>query len=64
MDPGYIESNFQTYDKTFSPEGDDPCISKLYRVSNYSKDGTIPNSLPRPDANIAQDMEHSDLNTK
>src|SRR5882724_1443741 len=61
---GYIESNFQTYDKTFSPEGDDPLHFKTYtEFLTTSKDGTLPNSLPRPDANIAPGYGASDLNT-
>lgn len=59
---GYIESNFQTIDKTFSPEGVDPLHIKAYaEVLAASKDGKIPSVLPRPDANIAPGYGPSDL---
>lgn len=50
---GYIESDFQTYDKTFSPEGVDPIhIARYASLLDASKGGIITNSLPRPDANL------------
>jgi hypothetical protein len=51
---GYINSNFQIYDKTYSPEGYDAIHIKEYtEFLTTSKDGSIPSFLPRPDANIA-----------
>lgn len=51
---GYVESDFQTYDGTFSPEGVDPLHIKRYtRLLESSKDGSLSNDLPRPDANLA-----------
>lgn len=51
---GYIESNFQTFDNTFSPEGNDPLHIREYtELLSSSKNGYIPDILPRPDANIA-----------
>lgn len=50
---GYIESDFQTFDKTFSPEGVDPIHIRRYaRLLEASKDGKITEDLPRPDANL------------
>lgn len=50
----YIESNFQAYDETFSPEGNDPLHIKEYtELVSSSKNGKIPEALPRPDANVA-----------
>lgn len=50
----YIESNFQTYDKTFSPEGNDPLHIKNYtELLSSSANGRVPKTLPRPDANVA-----------
>jgi len=51
---GYIESNFQTFDNTFSPEGVDPIHIRRYtRLLEASKKGIITDDLPRPDANLA-----------
>lgn len=51
---GYIESNFQTYDGTYSPEGVDPLHIRRYtRLLNASFDGQVSKDLPRPDANLA-----------
>ena len=59
---GYIDSNFQTYDKTFSPEGEDPLHIKSYtEFLAASQNGTLPNTLPRPDANIAAGYGEKDL---
>lgn len=50
----YIESNFQTFDQTFSPEGNDPLHIKEYtELVASSGNGKVPKVLPRPDANIA-----------
>lgn len=50
---GYIESNFQTYDQTYSPEGNDPLHIRLYtEFLEGSKNGQRESALPRPDANI------------
>ena len=59
---GYIDSNFQTYDKTFSPEGEDPLHIKSYtEFLAASQNGTVPNTLPRPDANVAAGYGEKDL---
>lgn len=59
---GYIESNFQTYDKTFSPEGVDPIHIKGYaRFLESSLNGKAMVDLPRPDANIAPGYGSTDL---
>ncbi len=51
---GYIESNFQTYERIYSTEGNDPLHVKEYtELVAASKNGRIPDVLPRPDANIA-----------
>lgn len=58
----YIPPNFQSIDKTFSPEGNDPLhISSYGQLLSSSKDGIIPNLLPRPDANIAPGYGAEDL---
>ncbi len=58
----YIESNFQTYDATFSPEGNDPLHIKNYtELLAASKNGRLPVILPRPDANIAGGFGKEDL---
>lgn len=58
----YIESNFQTFDKTYSPEGNDPLHIKTYtELLSVSKDGKVPALLPRPDANIASGYGQEDL---
>ena len=50
----YIDSNFQTFDGTFSPDGNDPLHLKNYtELLAASKNGRLPDLLPRPDANIA-----------
>lgn len=50
----YILPNFQTYDGTYSPEGNDPLHRKAYGLLLASSaDGKYPDLLPRPDANIA-----------
>lgn len=50
----YIKPNFQTYDKTYSPEGNDPLYIETYgALLASSSNGKIPDVLPRQDANIA-----------
>ncbi|HZQ29624.1 MAG TPA: YfhO family protein [Patescibacteria group bacterium] len=50
---GYVESNFQIMDKTYSPEGVDPLHLKRYtRLIEVSRKGEFVKELPRPDANI------------
>ena len=50
----YIPANFQSVDKTYSPEGNDPLhISRYTELLSSSNNGKLPNILPRPDANIA-----------
>lgn len=52
---GYIQPNFQTFDRTFSPEGRDPLHLKAYTAFiETARTGKIPETLPRPDANIVQ----------
>jgi len=59
---GYISPNFQTVDKTYSPEGNDPLhINRYGELLASSKDGLLPNLLPRPDANIASGFSTEDL---
>ena len=59
---GYVESNFQTYDKTYSPEGVDPIHIKRYtRLIEAGKNGKIVEELPRPDANLAPGYGSTDL---
>lgn len=59
---GYIPPNFQTLDNTFSAEGNDPLhISSYGELLASSKDGKLPNLLPRPDANIAPGYGTEDL---
>lgn len=58
----YIESNFQTFDGTFSPEGNDPLHVREYtELLSSSKNGRIPKILPRPDANVAPGFGKEDL---
>ncbi len=58
----YIESNFQTYDGTFSPEGNDPLHIREYtELLSASKTGRVPKVLPRPDANVAPGFGKEDL---
>ncbi len=58
----YIESNFQTFDQTFSTEGNDPLHIKNYtEILAASKTGRLPEILPRPDANIAGGFGSEDL---
>ncbi len=60
----YITSNFQTYDKTFSPEGDDPLHIKPYtELLETSGNGKVPDVLSRPDANIAPGYGEKDLDS-
>ncbi len=61
---GYIPPNFQSVDKTFSPEGNDPLhISSYGELLAASKYGELPEVLPRPDANIAPGYGDTDLKT-
>ncbi len=58
----YIQSNFQSVDGTFSPEGNDPLhISRYGELLASSKNGQLPKVLPRPDANIAPGFGADDL---
>lgn len=60
----YIPANFQSVDGTFSPEGNDPLhISRYTELLAASKDGKLPQILPRPDANIAGGFGPDDLKT-
>jgi hypothetical protein len=58
----YIKPNFQTVDKTYSPEGVDPLHIAFYtELLASSKEGIVPKVLPRPDANIAPGYGLTDL---
>ena len=58
----YVESNFQTYDRTFSPEGNDPLHIREYtELLSASKNGRVPQVLPRPDANVAPGFGKEDF---
>lgn len=58
----YIPANFQTVDKTYSPEGNDPLhIASYGKLLASSANGKIPEALPRPDANIAPGYGQDDL---
>lgn len=58
----YILPNFQSVDKTYSPEGNDPLHIKEYgELLASTKNGKVPDVLPRPDANIAPGFGESDL---
>ncbi|HVZ12405.1 MAG TPA: YfhO family protein [Patescibacteria group bacterium] len=60
--PGYIESDFQTYDGVFSTEGNDPLHIKSYtQMLLASGNGQVPTVLPRPDANIQAGFGKEDL---
>ncbi len=59
---GYIESNFQLMDKTFSPEGNDPLHIRTYtELLSSSKNGKLSENLPRPDANIERGFGEKNL---
>jgi hypothetical protein len=61
-DQGLIESNFQTADKVFSPEGNDPLHNKQYtEFIMSSKDGKVPTIPARPDANIFNSNTDTEL---
>ncbi len=58
----YIPANFQTIDGTYSPEGNDPLHIESYgQLLASSAKGTLPNVLPRPDANIVPGFGTNDL---
>ena len=58
----YISANYQTVDKTYSPEGNDPLhISSYGELLASSTNGKLPQVLPRPDANVAPGYGSSDL---
>lgn len=59
---GYVESDFQTYDKTYSPEGVDPLhIGRYGELLETSKKGTITEDIPRMDARLAPGYGTTDL---
>lgn len=59
---GHIESNFQTFEKNFSTDGNDPLHIKEYtELVSASSNGRVPLVLPRPDANIAPGFSKEDL---
>lgn len=58
----YVKPNFQTFDKTYSPEGNDSLYIKSYgELLVSSANGKLPEVLPRRDANIAPGYGSSDL---
>lgn len=58
----YISSNFQTFDRTFSPEGDDPLHTKIYtEFIAASSDGKLPVVASRLDANLKGGYGPTDL---
>ncbi|KKQ35243.1 MAG: hypothetical protein US50_C0020G0002 [Candidatus Nomurabacteria bacterium GW2011_GWB1_37_5] len=58
----YIPPNFQSVDSSFSTEGNDPLhLIRYTELLASSKDGKLPNILPRPDANIAGGYGSDDL---
>lgn len=58
----YIKPNFQTVDKTYSPEGIDPLhLASYTELVSSTASGEIPQVLPRPDANIAPGYGLTDL---
>lgn len=47
----YIDTNFSTFDHTFSPEGNDPLLIRRYgELISASDDGKIKKPIPRADA--------------
>jgi hypothetical protein len=60
----YIQPNYQSVDQTFSPEGNDPLhVSRYGELLASSKDGKLPEMLPRPDANVVPGYGPEDLKT-
>ena len=60
----YIQPNYQEFDQTFSPEGNDALhISRYGELLNSSLDGKIQLPLPRMEANVAPGYGTSDLST-
>ncbi|MCL4354273.1 YfhO family protein [Patescibacteria group bacterium] len=58
----YISPDYQSVDKTYSPEGNDPLHIVSYgELMASSKTGQLPLVLPRPDANIAPGYGVDDL---
>lgn len=58
----YVPANFQTVDKTYSPEGNDPLhIASYGQLLASSGNSKIPELLPRPDANVAPGFGKEDL---
>ena len=58
----YIMPNFQSVDGTYSPEGNDPLhIARYTELLSSSTNGKLPQTLPRPDANIAPGYGQDDL---
>lgn len=59
---GYLEPNFETFDRTYSADGVDPIHVKDYtEFLLSSRDGTLGGQLPRPDANIATGYGQDEL---
>jgi uncharacterized membrane protein YfhO len=59
---GHISSNFQTYDKTFASEGDDPLQLKFYnQILSSSENGKAPSVLTRLSVTMANGYGQDDL---
>ncbi len=57
-----IETNFQTVDHTYSTDGNDPLHIRSYtEFLESSKNGVLPTTLPRPDANVAPGYGPDDM---
>jgi uncharacterized membrane protein YfhO len=57
-----METNFQMVDHTFTTDGNDPLHVRAYtEFVESSKNGQIPDMLPRPDANIAPGYGTDDM---
>lgn len=58
----YVPANYQTVDRIFSPEGNDPLhLTRYSELLSSSYNGKPPDVLPRPDANIAGGYGSEDL---
>ncbi len=61
-DAAYIDSNFQSVDRVYSPEGNDALHDKWYtELLMSSKDGKLPEYVSRADANIFQGNSDVDM---
>ena len=60
---GYVDSNFSVFDRTFSPEGNDPLYIRRYGelVAASKNRGVVPEQIPRADAFIEKGFGSQDL---